>query len=139
MAGAWFFHFLVQTFISDVLGVDSKHRGLYSDTDAYYGTVEQQGRLTLHLHMLLWIMGAFSPQQMREKLMGQDSTFQKKLIEWLESCVTGDFMTGSKEDVLTMVAEKSKDSTYADPTQTMPESPPPFCSGHHEDPCERCI
>ena len=79
MAGAWFFHFLVQTFISDVLGVDSKHWGLYGDTDAYYGTVEQQGRLTLHLHMLLWIMGAFSPQQMQEKLMGQDSTFQKKI------------------------------------------------------------
>ncbi|KIM34722.1 hypothetical protein M413DRAFT_33401, partial [Hebeloma cylindrosporum] len=41
VAGARFFHFLIETFISDVLGVNSKHRGLYGDTDAYYGTVEQ--------------------------------------------------------------------------------------------------
>ena len=53
VAGARFFHFMVETFISDILGVDSTHRGLYGKTNAYYGTVEQQGRLTLHLHMLL--------------------------------------------------------------------------------------
>ncbi|KIM35723.1 hypothetical protein M413DRAFT_53568, partial [Hebeloma cylindrosporum] len=41
VAGARFFHFLVETFISEVLGVNSKHRRLYGDTDAYYGTVEQ--------------------------------------------------------------------------------------------------
>ena len=64
VAGARFFHFLVETFITDVLGVNSDHRGLYGDTDAYYRTVEQQGRLTLHLHMLLWILGALSPQEM---------------------------------------------------------------------------
>ena len=25
--------------------------GLYGKTEGYYGTVEQQGRLTLHLHL----------------------------------------------------------------------------------------
>ena len=55
VAGARFFHFMVETFISDVLGVDEKHSGLYGDTNGYYGTVEQQGCLTLHLHMLIWI------------------------------------------------------------------------------------
>ena len=55
VAGAHFFHFMLETFISCVLGVDGKHTGLYGDTSAYYGTVEQQGRLTLHLHLLLWI------------------------------------------------------------------------------------
>jgi len=42
------------------LGVDQDHTGLYGDTSAYYGTVEQQGRLTLHLHLLLWIAGSLS-------------------------------------------------------------------------------
>jgi len=59
-----FFHFLIETFISEVLGIDSKHRGLYGDTDAYYGTVEQQDRLTLYLHMLIWIKSGLSPQEM---------------------------------------------------------------------------
>ena len=133
VAGARFFHFLIETFISDVLGVNSKHRGLYGDTDRYYGTVEQQGRLTLHLHMLIWIMGGLSPQEMWNRLMDTDSEFQKKIIEWLESCVTGDFMTGSQEQVLNMVEGNSKASTYADPTQTMPDSPPAFCAGNHQD------
>ena len=53
VAGARFFHFLIETFIRDVLEINAKHRGLYGDTEAYYGTVEQQGRLTLHLHLLL--------------------------------------------------------------------------------------
>jgi len=53
VAGARFFHFMVQTFISSILGVGEKHSGIYGDTSAYYGTVEQQGRLTLHLHLLL--------------------------------------------------------------------------------------
>ena len=55
VAGACFFHFMVEMFIEHVLGVGTNHRGLYGDTSGYYGTVEQQGRLTLHLHMLLWI------------------------------------------------------------------------------------
>ena len=61
VAGARFFHFITEMFIKHVLGVGEKHRGLYGDTEAFYATVEQQGRLTLHLHMLLWIKGALTP------------------------------------------------------------------------------
>lgn len=51
VAGARFFKYAVQTFISDVLGFNNELMpGLYGDVEAYYGTVEQQGRLTLHLH-----------------------------------------------------------------------------------------
>jgi Helitron helicase-like domain at N-terminus len=53
VASARFFHFMIQAFIKHVLGVGVDHDGLYGDTAAYYGTVEQQGQLTLHLHMLL--------------------------------------------------------------------------------------
>ncbi|KAF9050141.1 hypothetical protein BJ165DRAFT_1315916, partial [Panaeolus papilionaceus] len=41
VAGARFFHFMAETFITDVLGFDSGSRGLYGTTSAYYGTVEQ--------------------------------------------------------------------------------------------------
>ena len=51
VANAQFFHFMIQAFIKHVLGVDADHPGIYGDTSSYYGTVEQQGRLTLHLHM----------------------------------------------------------------------------------------
>ncbi|KZP02200.1 hypothetical protein FIBSPDRAFT_915520 [Athelia psychrophila] len=38
VAGARFFHFMVQTFLQCVLGVDSKDLGLFGKTIAYYGT-----------------------------------------------------------------------------------------------------
>ena len=74
VAGARFFHFMVEAFIEQVLGVGQHHRGLYGKTSAYYGTVEQQGRLTLHLHLLLWIRGALTPQEIRDRIMD--------LVEW---------------------------------------------------------
>jgi hypothetical protein len=61
VAGARFFHHMCEMFIKHVLGVGTNHSGLYGDTSAYYGAVEQQGRLTLHMHLLLWIRGALSP------------------------------------------------------------------------------
>ena len=115
---------MVQMFISDVLGVDSTHRGLYGETNAYYGTVEQQGRLTLHLHMLLWLKGCLRPEEIRKKLLNPDSDFRRKMISWLESVHTGDFETGSFDKVAETVRQKSKDKLYKDPTQTLPEGPP---------------
>ena len=48
VAGARFFHFMVELFIKNILGVGTDHPGIYVDTSAYYGTVKQQGQLTLH-------------------------------------------------------------------------------------------
>ena len=49
---------MVELFIKHILGIGTDHEGLFGETSAYYGTVEQQGRLTLHLHLLLWIVGS---------------------------------------------------------------------------------
>ena len=53
VAAARFFDYMVKMVIKHVLGVGETHPGLYGETSAYYGTVEQQGRLTLHMHMML--------------------------------------------------------------------------------------
>ena len=54
---------MVQMFIRHILGVKQDHTVIYSNTFAYYGTVEQQDHLTLHLHLLLWISGLLTPQE----------------------------------------------------------------------------
>ena len=72
---------MVETFITDVLGINASHRGLYGDTGGYYGTAEQQGCLMLHLYMLLWIKGNINLQEMRDKILKSDSVWQKKLID----------------------------------------------------------
>jgi hypothetical protein len=70
-------------FIKHVLGVNQDHSGLYGKTSAYYATVEQQGRLTLHLHMLFWILNSLSPQEIRDQIMDPNFDFQKKIVEYL--------------------------------------------------------
>jgi len=105
------------------------------------GTVEQQGCLTLHLHMLIWIKGSLNPQEMREKIMSSNSEWQKNLISWLENCHTGDFLTGTHADVSEKAAENAKSDNYSDPTETMPEPPPPKCKVAHntdENSCNCC-
>ncbi|KAF9460481.1 hypothetical protein BDZ94DRAFT_1266026 [Collybia nuda] len=82
-------------FIKHVLGIGENHPGFYGKTGGYYGTVEQQGRLTLHLHLLLWLKSVLSPQDIRDKIMDPTSDFQKKIVEYLESVHIGEFMTNS--------------------------------------------
>ena len=131
VAGARFFNFMIETFITDVLGVGSNHHGFYGDTKAFYGTVEQQGRLTLHLHMLLWIKGCLNPQEMREKILKSDSKWNQKIIDWLESCHSGEFLTGTQEEIADKISENMKNADYMDPTQTLPLHPPELCKIDH--------
>ncbi|KAL1684490.1 hypothetical protein GGG16DRAFT_34399, partial [Schizophyllum commune] len=142
---------MVCAFIFHVLGVNADHRGLYGPTSAYYAAVEQQGRLTLHLHTMLWIRGAPSPQTMRERLLADDSEFEKEMIRYLDEMQTGQLLTGSMEAVKERMPikpqgkneeadihhlHKPEDRQSAshtptepaeDPTQTMPVPPPAPC------------
>ncbi|KAF5320379.1 hypothetical protein D9758_018383 [Tetrapyrgos nigripes] len=161
VAAAKFFNFMVEMFLLHILGVKAKHSGIFGDTAAYYGTVEQQGRLTLHLHLLLWIRAAITPQQMRDRIMSNDSEFQQALIDYLESVHRGEFLTGSHAEIKDKVphvhtskggiheilAEQPPQASrdYQDPTQTLPDVPPSFCDCSIESkentsyPCERCL
>jgi Helitron helicase-like domain at N-terminus/PIF1-like helicase len=142
VAGARFFHFMVQMFIEHVLGVSTEttadHLGVYGKTAGYYGTVEQQGRLTLHLHMLLWICGTCSPEEARLQILDPDSKFRSKLIEYLESCHAGDFISGPMENVASAVKTASEKADYKNPTETLPEPPPPSCHNPPHNGCHSC-
>ena len=128
VAGARFFHFMVEMFIKHVLEVGTDHPGIFGETAGYYGTVEQQGRLTLHLHLLLWIANALSPEEIRHRLMHPDGEFQKKIVEYLESVHVGEFLTGKQEDILADIEKGKKDSTFVDPSQSLPILLPLLCS-----------
>ena len=53
VGSARFFHKIAEAFLRHFLKVGESENGLWGRTKGYYGTVEQQGRLTLHLHLLL--------------------------------------------------------------------------------------
>ena len=128
VAAARFFDFMCQAFIKNVLGVGRKNAGLFGETSGYYGTVEQQGRLTLHLHLLIWLKYSLSPQEIRDRIMDRTSDFQQQMVEYLESVCKGEFFSGPLAEVSQNVSDaKKNDDTYTDPTKTMPESPPEQC------------
>ena len=145
VAGARFFHFMVRTFLEDVLGINNKNQpGYYGPTSGYYGTVEQQGRLTLHLHMLLWIEGNLNPEDMRKRILDEDSVWRKKVIDWLERCHMGEFVNGTHADVSERIGELKKGTSYIDPTTMLPVPPPDPCPKHVDNlddlcPSEGCI
>ncbi|TFY54236.1 hypothetical protein EVJ58_g8978 [Rhodofomes roseus] len=74
-AAARFFHFTIRLVLETLFGVrvrtggrmESKI-GVFGHLAAYFGTVECQGRGTLHLHLLLWLRNSPSPTEMREWL-----------------------------------------------------------------------
>ncbi|KAJ7723247.1 hypothetical protein B0H16DRAFT_1334249, partial [Mycena metata] len=125
---------MVKAFIADVLGWNKEDRGLFGHTRAYYGSVEQQGRLTLHLHLLLWIENSLSPQELRDRIMDSTSSFQMKIIQYLESCQQAELLNGSLEQVratynIDLKAEAKVQGLpeYIPPTHTLPNAPPPIC------------
>jgi hypothetical protein len=130
---------MVENFVKHVLGFKTKHPGFYGKTEAFYGTVEQQGRLTLHLHLLLWIKNALSPQDIRDKIMDPESDFQKAMVEYLEAVHKGEFLDGKLEDVVEKIDKYQKNPDYVPPTKTMPEAPPPPCPERNAcDACDNC-
>jgi hypothetical protein len=139
VAGARFFDFMVNMFIKHVLGYGTGRRGVYGDASAFYGTVEQQGRLTLHLHMLLWIRGTLSPDEMRRRILDPTSAFRRQLVEYLESVHAGEFLSAEKEDVEAYTMHASASENYCDPTETLPETPPPPCRRSNCGSCNLCI
>jgi hypothetical protein len=138
VAAARFFHFMCNTFIEHVLGVGKKRPGLFGKTSAYYGTVEQQGRLTLHMHLLLWIQQSLSPQEVRDRIMDRTSDFQKLMVEYLEGVHVGEFFEGSLAEVKSRVKEAEKVPGYVNPTKSMPDPPPPACEDKACSGCSKC-
>ena len=70
--------------------------------------------------------------------MDANSSFQKHIVEYLESVHIGEFMTGSAEKVMSNVQKLSQDINYRDPTQTLPDHPPPLCKHPKQELCSRC-
>ncbi|XP_037041958.1 uncharacterized protein LOC119078504 [Bradysia coprophila] len=68
---ATFFNYLIENIISALI-----MGGVLGPMDSYFGPVESQGRGSLHVHMLLWLLHKLRPKDMMEKIA--DPEFRKK-------------------------------------------------------------
>ena len=78
VATAKFFHLLITNILDTLIMGD-----VLGPIKAYFGTVESQGRGSLHLHLLIWLDHDMKPADMKEKL--QDATFRNNLKAYLKT------------------------------------------------------
>jgi hypothetical protein len=70
--------------------------------------------------------------------MDQNSEFQRKMVEYLESVHMGEFMTGKMEDVKKGLDIAELNDDYRNPTETLLIPPPSPCSKDECGSCESC-
>jgi len=96
VAVAKFFNTLITIWLKTIVGANTNpphEKGIFGRTQAHYGTVETQGRGSLHLHLLFWIHGSLSPEELAEKLNTVE--FPPHLLKYLESIISEQFPGGN--------------------------------------------
>lgn len=83
VATARFFNVLITSILKCLV-----EKGVLGPIKAYFGTVENQGRGSLHLHMLLWIDHDLTPVQLKELV--QNEEFRNGLLNYLEDVIKQD-------------------------------------------------
>ena len=110
-ASASFFHLMVNAILETLLGIKGyKHgrpiqreKGILGTIEAYIGTVEAQGRGTLHLHMVLWLRGGMPADKMKECLLTEE--FRTKVKTFIRANIRADLPDTHGTDVLSLPRE----------------------------------
>ncbi|KAJ7110810.1 hypothetical protein C8R43DRAFT_818042, partial [Mycena crocata] len=101
----------IKAFIKALLGwnpTDTESEGgIFGTVKAYYGTVEAQGRGSLHCHMMVWVSGGLNPNEIKERALAEDGgiEFQKRLIAFLEDTISTSVPEPGREDVETPLSK----------------------------------
>jgi hypothetical protein len=83
VATAHFFNQLISSILKCMV-----EKGLLGPIKAYFGTVENQGRGSLHLHILIWLDHDLTPSQLKESV--QNEEFRNGLLNYLEDIIKQD-------------------------------------------------
>ncbi|KZV82190.1 hypothetical protein EXIGLDRAFT_778907, partial [Exidia glandulosa HHB12029] len=116
-AAAKFFKTIVDALLSKVFAIDvtgfrvKSRRGILGKIKAYFGVVEAQGRGTLHLHMLMWLSGAPTSDEMRELLQRED--FRLRIAEFIRANIRAHLDSLQEEDIAAM--PRRSDIAYSRP------------------------
>ncbi|SGY28993.1 BQ5605_C002g00998 [Microbotryum silenes-dioicae] len=122
-AAAEMFDITLKQSLKIIVRADDKHQrpGLFGKHVAHYGVVETQMRGTLHAHMLIWLEGHPSPNDLRKDLTAEP-TAERDLVNWLES-LTQQAYPGQTAQNMDLKRELGADPKKALPTA--PDKPHP--------------
>jgi len=113
-ACALYFDLMIKRFVDVILRYGRNEPGLYGYCTAYYGTVEAQGKGTLHCHMLIWLKGHLSPLSLREKI-ASSPVYKQKMFEWLESIIHCELPSDSRLPAKVQTDQRSRSKDLGNP------------------------
>ncbi|KAF5337961.1 hypothetical protein D9611_014830 [Ephemerocybe angulata] len=110
VACAQFFDAMMKAFIHIILKHGRKNAapGIFGHCDAYYGTVETQGRGTLHCHLLIWLKDHLPAEKLADELRNS-SEYGQALTTWIDSIMTSGFL-GSRAVLNNLPFESDNDT-----------------------------
>ncbi|GJE99317.1 hypothetical protein PsYK624_155710 [Phanerochaete sordida] len=123
-AAAKFFHFMVKTVLETLFKIKvspfqvKTECGVIGDVAAYFGTVETQGRGTLHLHLLMWLQNMPSPDELVAML--QTEEFRAKVRAYIRANIRA-YVPGLESATSIQAIPREKDIAYSRPPN--PDSP----------------
>ena len=118
-SSAKYFHFVVKCVLEILFGITKRgsgrmdrKEGIFGKVQNYVGTVEAQGRGTLHLHMLLWLTDAPTATEMKTALRSEQ--FREKLISFIKTSIRASLGDMTHEQVAAM--PKTSAVSYSRPS-----------------------
>ena len=106
-AAAKFFHFLIETIIEVLFGISKsrngtfvRKEGIFGIVKSFVGSVEAQGRGSLHLHVLLWLEGAPTARELRQALTTE--VFREKIKKYIKETIRADLDGRQTSEVLAL-------------------------------------
>lgn len=104
-AAARYFHFMIRTILEQLFGIKKRPGGRIERKDgilgrvkSYIGTVETQGRGTLHLHLILWLEDSPSSEDVQDAL--KLPAFREKVKSYIDSTIRADIQEMTTKEVL---------------------------------------
>ncbi|KAJ2915818.1 hypothetical protein MD484_g4610, partial [Candolleomyces efflorescens] len=118
-AAAQYFHYVIASVLEVLFGIKAgngksriqRKEGLFGIVQAYIGTVEAQGRGTLHLHLLLWLKDAPTPQICKEAL--QHPSFRERVRAFVRQNIVADIEEKTTAQVFAI--KPDKEASYSRP------------------------
>ena len=103
-SSAKYFHFIIKCVLEILFGITKtsngrihREEGIFGNAQSYIGTVEAQGRGTLHLHLLLWLKDAPTAEEMKIAL--KNDLFREKILTFIKSSIRASIGDLSHEQV----------------------------------------
>ncbi|KAJ7727276.1 hypothetical protein DFH07DRAFT_782499 [Mycena maculata] len=110
----------VSTCLESIAPREANSRGIIGLVNGYIGTVEAQGRGTLHLHILFWLAGSPTSELMQASL--QSESFQAKILAYIKKTIRADIKAHDGPTVVALT--KTPSVAYS--------RPPDPCKPHYK-------